>query len=228
MKKVMILSLGGSLIVPDQIDIKFLKKFKEVIKKNSKHYKFVVVCGGGSVARTYIHGLDDLGESIYAQGLMGIATTRLNAKFMTHLFGKEANEEIPQDMKHVETMLRKNEIVFCGALRYAPDETSDGTSAKLANYFGGEFINLTNVQGLYNKNPKKYKDAKFISKISWKDFFKLANKEKFKPGQHFVLDQSAAKIILEKRIKTYILGQDMKQLDNLLNGKKFVGTEIYG
>jgi len=228
MKKVVVLSLGGSLIVPEKLDVQFLNKFKEVIEKNSKNYRFVVVCGGGSVARTYINGLKESGKSEYFQGLAGIAVTRLNSRFMTYLFGKEANEGIPQDMKSVETLLNKNEIVFCGALRYAPHETSDGTAAKLANYFKTIFINLTNVDGLYTKNPKKFKDAKLIQKISWEEFNKMANKEKFKPGQHFVLDQSGSKIILQNKITTYILGQDMKQLDNLLKGKKFKGTVIFG
>lgn len=228
MKKVIVLSLGGSLIIPEEVNTKFLKKFKEVIEKNSNKYRFVVVCGGGSTARRYIQGLRENGKSELFQGMAGIAVTRLNARFMTYLFGREANKGIPHDMKHVEYLLNKNEIVFCGALRYAPHETSDGTAAKLASYFNSPFVNLTNVVGLYNKNPIKYKDAKFIPKITWRAFYSMANKTKFQPGQHFVLDQSASKVIMEKQIITYILGQDMKQLDNLLKGKKFKGTVIEG
>src|SRR3989344_1824627 len=228
MKKVVVLSLGGSLIIPDDANISFLKKFREVLEKNSKSYKFVVVCGGGSVARKYIQGLKEAGKNEMFQAMAGISTTRMNARFMTYLFGKDANEGIPHNMKHVASLLNRNDIVFCGALRYAPNETSDGTAAKLAAYFMCPFINLTNVQGLYNKNPSKFKDAKFIPEISWKDFHKMANKNKFQPGQHFVLDQSASKIIMEKKITTYILGQDLKQLDNLLKNKKFKGTVIFG
>ena len=228
MKRVMVLSLGGSLIIPDDANINFLKKFRKVLEKNSKSYKFVVVCGGGSVARKYIGGLKAAGKSQMFQSMAGISTTRMNARFMTYLFGKDANEGIPHNMKHVASLLNRNDIVFCGALRYAPNETSDGTAAKLAAYFMCPFINLTNVQGLYTKNPSKFKDAKFIPEISWKDFHKMANKTKFQPGQHFVLDQSASKIILEKKITTYILGQNMKQLNNLLKNKKFKGTVIFG
>jgi len=229
-KKVIIISLGGSLIVPNDIDTKFLKKFKQVLLKNTKKYKFIVVCGGGSVARKYISGLQN--ESLNAkakrfhQGLLGIASTRLNARFMTYFFGEDANKGIPHDMKEVKAMLRLYDVVFCGALRYALDETSDATSAKLANFFNTDFINLTNVPGLYNKNPKTHKNAKFISKISWKDFNSMAHAIKFTPGQHFVLDQTASKIILKHEIRTYILGKDMKQLENFLAGKHFKGTII--
>jgi len=146
---------------------------------------------------------------------------------MTYSFGEDANKGVPHDMKDVKNLLKIYDVVFCGALRYAKNETSDGTSAKLANYFRTIFINFTNVTGLYNKNPKKYKNTRLIREISWRDFNKMANKNKFKPGQHFVLDQTASKIILKNKIPTYIIGS-AKQLDNLLKEKKFIGTIIEG
>lgn len=228
MKKVIVISLGGSLIVPDSIDLKFLEKFRQVIKKHEASYKFVVVCGGGSVARKYIQALKEANKSEYLQSMAGISITRVNARFMSYLFGRDANEGIPHDMTQVKNLLKKNNIVFCGALRYADKETSDSTAAKLANFFGADFINLTNVQGLYTSNPITHKDAKFIPAISWNDFHKRANQIKFKPGQHFVLDQDAAGIIKEHKTKTYILGKNLSNLDNLLSGKKFTGTIISG
>jgi uridylate kinase len=131
-------------------------------------------------------------------------------------------------MKEVKNLLNKYGIVFCGALRYAKDETSDGTSAKLARFFKARFINLTNVKGLYTKNPKKYKNAKFIPRIGWKKFHKMATAQGFKPGQHFVLDQSASKIILKHRIPTSIIGTNLKELEKVLQKKEFKGTLIEG
>jgi len=227
-KKIIVLSLGGSLIVPNEIDIKLLKKFKEILKKHSESYKFVVVCGGGSIARKYIQALREVGESEYLQGMSGVAVTRLNARFMTYFFGRDANKGIPHSMDDVKNLLSKNNIVFCGALRYQKGETSDATSAKLARFFSSEFINLTKVPGLYDKDPTENKDAKFISRIKWSKFYEKATKIEYHPGQHFVLDQSSAKIIMKSKIKTYILGQDLKNLDNFLSKKKFEGTTISG
>jgi len=229
-KKVVVLSLGGSLIIPDDIDVNFLRKFKKTLLKNAKRYKFIVVCGGGSTAREYIKGLEKEGikKKEFHQGLLGIASTRLNARFMTYFFGEDANKGIPHDMKEVKGMLRYYDSVFCGALRYAKKETSDGTSAKLARYFDTIFINMTNVEGLYTKNPKKCKNAKFIPKISWREFKKKTDSLSFKPGQHFILDQQAAKIIEKQKIPTYILGKDLRQLEAVLRGKKFRGTLIKG
>ncbi|GBE19504.1 uridylate kinase [archaeon BMS3Abin17] len=225
-KKVIVLSLGGSLIIPDKVDIKFLKEFKRVIKKNTKKHKFIIVCGGGSVARKYISALRKLGINEKLQSLSGISATRMNARFMNYLFGNDMEKGIPHKIKYIKEYLKKQDVVFCGALEYKPQQTSDSTSAEIAKYFKTEFINLTNVQGLHDQNPLIHKNARFIPKISWKDFDKMANKSKFKPGQHFVLDQTASEIIMKNRITTYILGKNLNQLDQLLDNKKFKGTVI--
>ena len=225
-KQVIVLSLGGSLIIPDDVDIKFLKEFKKIILRNTKKHKFVVACGGGSIARKYIAALRETGANEKLQSFSGISATRMNARFMTYLFGRNPEEGIPHTTKAVANYLKKEDVVFCGALEYKPDQTSDSTAASLASKFKTIFINLTDVAGLYSKNPKKYKDAKFIQEITWKEFDEMASASKFQPGQHFVLDQSAAKIILKKKIPTYILGKNLKEFENVLRGKKFKGTVI--
>jgi len=227
-KEVIVMSLGGSLIIPEDIDTKFLKSFKKTILKNIKNYKFIIVCGGGSIARKYISALKNVGMDEKLQSFSGISATRMNARFMNYFFNKNPEYGIPHTTEEVSSYLKKHDVVFCGALEYKPKQTSDSTSAQLAKVFKTRFINLTNVLGLYSKNPKKDKDAKFIPEITWKEFDKLANVSKFQPGQHFVLDQTASKIILKNKISTYILGQDMKQLENVLNGKKFKGTIVNG
>jgi len=225
-KRVIVLSLGGSLIVPGEVDVVFLKKFREVIKKNEKKYKFIIVCGGGSIARTYINALRQDNKSEFLQSMAGITITRVNARFMTYFFGKDANEGIPHDMKDVENLLKKRNIVFCGALRYAPNQTSDATALKLASYFKTNFINLTNVKGLYDSNPFENKNAKFIPRATIEEFNKIVMAIPNKPGMHAPVDHIAMKIIRKNKIKTHILGKDVKQLDNLLNGKSFIGTII--
>jgi uridylate kinase len=225
-KQVIVLSLGGSLIIPNEIDLSYLLKLKKVLLKNSKKYKFVIVCGGGSIARTYISALKKAKISETLQSYSGISATRSNARFMNYLFNKDAKYGIPSTTETLEKYLKKQNIVFCGALEYKPNQTSDSTTATLAKHFKTVFINLTNIAGLYDKNPVEYKDAKFIPKITWKEFLQMANKIKYSPGQHFVLDQKAAKIICQNKIPTYIMGNNPKQLNNFLNNKSFTGTII--
>ncbi|MFH1917893.1 MAG: UMP kinase [Nanoarchaeota archaeon] len=227
-KRLIVLSLGGSLIIPEKVDVRFLKEFKKVINQNSKKYKFIIVCGGGSAARKYISALRESGANEQFQSFSGISATRMNARFMNYFFGINPEKGIPHKLREIKKYLRKQDFVFCGALEYKPKQTSDSTAAEIAKHFKADFINLTNVSGLHNKNPLEHKDAKFIPEISWGDFDKMANKLKFAPGQHFVLDQTASGIIMKNKITTYIIGKNIKQLDNLLKGKKFKGTIICG
>jgi uridylate kinase len=204
-----------------------LKKFKQVLEKHKRDYNFVIVCGGGSLARKYIKAIKKEGLSEFHQSLAGISATRSNARFVSHFFGFDSLHGVPHTVRTVGKYLKKQGIVFCGALEYKDDQTSDSVAAILAKKFKGEFVNLTNVKGLYTKDPNKYKDAKFISEISWKDFDEMVQKIKFKPGQHFVLDQGASKIIRKKKIPTHII-KDLNQLDKYLSWQKFVGTTIKG
>lgn len=228
MKEVVVLSLGGSLIVPEKVDPVWIEKFKELILRLKNKHKFVIVCGGGFVAREYITLLEKEHKSKKEQSIAGIAVTRMNARIMMQIFGDYANKELPMDMKQIKEALEKKDVVFCGALRYSPNQTSDSTAAKIANYLKTTFINITNVPGLYSDNPIKNKNAKFIPNISWKSFEKRALSLKYKPGQHFVLDQKASTIIRRNKIKTYIIGKDIKSLENLIKNKKFKGTTIEG
>lgn len=228
--KVMVISLGGSLIVPEKVDFKFLKSFKKTLKKHYKDWKFVIVCGGGSIARKYISLLEHNNKNSEKElSMAGIRITRMNALILMEIFGKkEANDKLPLDMREVKNNLHKNSVVICGALRYAPKSTSDGTAARLAHYLGAEFINMTNVKGLFTANPFTNKNARFIPHESWKDFDKRANAMKYHSGQHFVLDQKAATMIRQNKTKTYIIDADTRNIDKILKGKPFVGTLISG
>jgi len=223
---IIVLSLGGSLIIPDKVNYVYLKNFRKVINANKNKYRFVVVCGGGSLARKYISVLRTDKKNQEFQSYAGISSTRTNARFMNYFFGVDPDKGIPHRMKEVKNYLKKREIIFCGALEYHPNQTSDSTAAQIAKKLKAKFINLTNIKGLYTDNPLTNKKAKFISKINWQEFEKMANKSKFEPGQHFVLDQTAAKIIKENKIPTYIIGKDTKQLNNILKEKRFIGTTI--
>lgn len=228
MKKLTVISLGGSLIIPEKMNTALLIKFIKTLRKHYNTHKFVIVCGGGVIARKYISALKAEGKKQSELARAGIRATRTNAQLIMQMFGKEANDTLPTSMKQVKSNLQKNNVVICGALRFTPGSTSDGTAAKLAHYLNTKFINLTNVAGLYNKDPTKHKNARFIPSISWKEFEKMALKIKFKPGQNFVLDQQAAKVIKKHKIPTYLLGPELQNIQKVLEGKKFKGTLIEG
>ena len=226
--KVEVLSLGGSVIIPtytDKVDYGYLKSFKKLIE-SIKDKRFVIVTGGGATARKYMNALEQEGLDKKTQCLLGISVTRLNAAFMASFFDGMASQVIPRSLDEVKNLLLRNKVVFTGGLRYEEDNTSDGTAARIANYLHTHFINITDVDGLYTKDPRKHKDAKFISHISFDDFDRMAKKIVYQPGQHFVLDQHASAIIKRHKIRTTILGRDLGNIRKCLNDKDFKGTVI--
>ena len=78
----------------------------------------------------------------------------------------------------------------------------------------------------YNKDRRKFSDAKPINKISWREFQILVGKE-WIPGMNAPFDPVASKKASELGIKVVILkGDNLKNLDNYFKKKKFVGTII--
>ena len=222
------LSLGGSVIIPtytDQIDFEYLKKLKKLFA-GIKDKKFVIVVGGGSTSRKYMKALEQEGFDKKTQSVFGISVTRMNARFMATFFYGLASQSIPRSLSEVKNLLKHNKIVFTGGLRYEEDNTSDGTAARIANYLSTDFINITDVDGLYTKDPRKFKDAKLINHISFQDFDAMIKKILYHPGQHFVLDQHASTIIKRHKIRTIILGKNLGNIRECLNDKDFKGTVI--
>jgi len=223
-----VMSLGGSVIIPtytDQIDGEYLKKLKKLFA-GIKDKRFVIAVGGGATARKYMKALEQEGFDKKTQSVFGISVTRMNAKFMADFFYGLASQSIPRSLAEVKNLLKHNKIVFTGGLRYEEDNTSDGTAARIANYLNTNFINITDVDGLYTKDPRKFKDAKLINHISFEDFDKMVKQLTYHPGQHFVLDQHASAIIKRNKIRTTIIGKDIENIQRCLNDKDFKGTVI--
>ena len=98
-KRIIVLSLGGSLIIPDKVNVSYLRQFKKTILKNTGKYKFIIVCGGGGIARKYIFALKELGLNELFQSFSGIGATRMNARFMNYVFNINPQKGIPHTMK---------------------------------------------------------------------------------------------------------------------------------
>ena len=105
-KRVIVISLGGSLIIPDKVDVNYLKNFKKTILKHTNKYKFIIVCGGGSTARKYISALKENNINPRLQSLAGISATRINARFMNYFFNKDSEKGIPHTFRQLKKQLK--------------------------------------------------------------------------------------------------------------------------
>jgi uridylate kinase len=220
--KTVVISVGGSMINPETVNTRFLHDLKPIILRAARKHKIVIVTGGGFIARDYIHALK--GKSRKAQSEVGVAATRLNALLVAEYLGKKAL--VPTTKEQVKRLLRKDNIVVCGGLHTGKGTTSDGSTAEIAAYLKADaMINLTNVKGLYTKDPRKHLTARFIPKICHRHFKTMMDKVKEKPGQHFILDSTATRITRDNNI-TVIIMKGVTNLEHYLQGKEFSGTVI--
>ena len=220
-----IVSVGGSLIVPDQIDVIWLSSFKKLLEKYiKKDFKFIIICGGGKIARNYQQAARQLGE-LQSEDLdwLGIHSTRLNAHLLRTVFKNYANPRVIKDP--TKKLLFKERVLV--AAGWKPGCSTDYDAVLFSKNIGSKkLVNLSNIDYVYSKDPKKFKDAKPVEKISWKEFRKIVG-NKWNPGLSAPFDPIASsegeKLGLEVAIMN---GKNLKNLENYLQGKEFIGTIV--
>lgn len=227
MHKLKILSVGGSIIIPKTgFDIDFLKKFRQMILAEvKKGQKFILIIGGGSTARNYQTALKEtVKTSDIDLDWMGIEATIINANFVRLMFGDIAYKEvITNPNKKVKT--NKAIIVAAG---YKPGCSTDYDAVLFAKTYGAtEMLNLSNIEYVYDKDPKIFSDAKIIENIDWKTFRKEIVGEIWQPGKSAPFDPVASKAAEKLNLKVNILqGTNLPEVQKALGGKKFKGTVI--
>jgi len=224
-KQIYIISLGGSLINPGEVDIDFINKFHKLILELLKqNKKFILITGGGALARKYQFALKEIGEHASDKiDWMGIYATRLNAQLTRLMFGKQANKNVIED-PNIKVTFKENILIAGG---WMPGRSTDDDAVRLAKVYGAtSVINLSNIDYVYTKDPRKFKDAKKIENISWKDFRKIIG-DKWDPGKNVPFDPTAAKLAEKLKLKVVIAnGKNLSNLKNIISGKNFQGTTI--
>ncbi|MDD5086893.1 MAG: UMP kinase [Candidatus Nanoarchaeia archaeon] len=224
MEKIIVISLGGSIIVPNEINVEFLKGFKRLINDFvEKGNKAIIVCGGGNTARKYQSAAGKI-SNLRNDDLdwMGIHTTRLNAQLVKTLFLKNVHEVVIHNPN--DKIDFKEKILI--AAGWKPGWSTDYDAIRLAHNFNVKTVlNVSNVPYVYDKPPKENHDAKPIKNMSWKELRNLVG-DKWDPGLSAPFDPIAAKEGEKLGIKVIVLGTDLKNLENYLNGKEFNGTVI--
>jgi uridylate kinase len=219
-----IISLGGSIIVPNEIDVGFLKKFKDMINDFvSSGEKVVIVTGGGSTARKYQKALAEvIGQDQEAMDWVGISATHINAFLLKSIFNDVAETEIIEDPTQ-EIKFNKKVLLAAG---WKPGWSTDMDAVLLAeNLKADTVINVSNIDFVYDKDPNKFDDAKKIEKTSWDGLLEIIGTE-WKPGLNAPFDPIAAKKAKELGIKAFIVGKNIENLSNVLKDKEFIGTKI--
>ena len=217
--KTIVISLGGSLIVPDEIDVSFLRQFKDLIL-SFKGYRFAIYCGGGSIARKYQKALGEIVDDKESLDWVGIAATYLNAFLVKCVFGENAGAIIGDPTLKVKS--NKRILIAAG---WKPGWSTDYDAVLLAKNLKADMvINMTNVDYVYDKDPKLL-GAKPLKKVSFKDIKKIIDCE-WKPGLNMPFDPVAVREAEKLDIRVIICGRSIDNLRNVIEDKNFKGTTI--
>lgn len=223
-----LLSLGGSLIVPGEVDTDFVRQFRELIVEHvEKGCSFILVTGGGQTARRYIKAAGEVADiNDEDKDWIGIHATRMNAHFLRTVFREWAHPRINTNPHDLEDFYLAKEPILVAA-GWRPGFSTDYVSVVLAEYLDFDSVaNLSNTDGVYDKDPKKYADATRFDAISWSDFQKLVG-ETWTPGMNAPFDPIASKLAAEEGKSVAVLnGTDIENLRKYLDGNEYVGTII--
>ncbi len=218
-----VISVGGSVFIGEKPLADKISDFCSAINSLGE-FRFVIVVGGGKTCRNYNEAAKSLGANNFELDTLGIATTRLNARLFTYKIEK-AHKKVITDFSEVDEIVNEGRIPVLGGM--AEGQTTDAVAALVAEKLGFEFINLSNVDGIYDSDPKENEEAVLFKEISFNDMNFLVREKLLVPGQHLFVDPQAASILSRSKIKSYFLnGDHLENFKNCLRGQEYKGTLV--
>ena len=225
-KRILLKISGESLMGESNygLDISTAKFISKEIKKIYKeNYQICLIIGGGNIYRGIKGAAEGIDRS--TSDYMGMLATIMNALSMQSIL---ETAKVPTRVQSAISMsqiaepyirrkairhLEKNRIVIFAAGTGNPFFSTDTAAALRASEMNcSMIIKATKVDGIYDKDPVKFKDAKFYEKISYTKV--LGNDLK-------VMDSTA--ISLAKESKIPILITNINKENSVLNAINGIG-----
>ena len=225
MEKVVI-SLGGSVLVPGEEDARFLRDLIGLLRDVSRRVRLFAVTGGGRVSRYYIETGRALGVPERRLDELGIGITRMNARLLGAALKGLANREPATSYAEAARLARRHPVVLMAGTR--PGHTTDRVSASLARFVGaGRIVNATSVDGVYTADPRRDPDARRLDRITFEELVRLTGEGHRAAGPNMVFDPVAARILARDRIPLSVVrGRDLRALEAAVLGRPFEGTLV--
>lgn len=228
-QETIVMSVGGSLIVPDAIDTQFLSSLKKLIEKqtSTSGRRFIIITGGGKTARRYADSAKAVSD-LNNEDLdwLGIHATRLNAHLVRTIFRDIAHPVIVTNPDDVLDIPNTAKLII--AAGYRPGSSTDLRAIQIANLVHAKkVINLSNIEYVYTADPRIDPTAVTIEDITWEEFRKLIPAQ-WDPGLSSPFDPVAAKEAQATDIEVACIdGANITSLEAYLDGLPFVGTRIH-
>jgi len=220
-----VLRIGGS-VVASPINTELIGKYATLLETLKKQgHEVAVVVGGGSLAREFISIAKNLGLDEQAQDEIAISVSRVFAQLFLKKLGKLSCSNVPSTVDEAADCLDKEKISVMGGLR--PGMTTDTVAALIAERVNADLlVKGTDQDGVYNKDPKKHRDAVKLDQLSFDDLANVFSESKHKAGIHQIIDPEAVKILKRKRMRLVVVnGFAPENILAAINGES-VGTVI--
>lgn len=221
-----VFSYGGSILAPQDEDEDFVGEVAGLLSGLAGEHELAVVVGGGVPARKAIAKARKEGVSSPARlDWVGIRETRRNAGKLIKALGDAAQASIAESVMQAGESFGEGILVMGGT---EPGHSTDAVAALLADWIEADLIvNASNIDYIYDRNPKEYDDAKPLESITAKKLVEMVAQMASGAGEYALIDLLAAKIIQRTGIKTIVLdGRDLENIRNAVEGKEFRGTVI--
>lgn len=221
-----VLSLGGSIVVPDAIDAEYLRAFKDFIHRRiAQGDRFILTVGGGKTARNYQAAAERVsGVDSEERDWLGIHATRLNAHLLRTIFKEQCHPIIAKDFDVALPDFSEPILVGAG---WKPGWSTDYIAVLLAErYQSKSVLNLSNIDHVYAEDPRVNPDAQRFDRIGWAEFRKIVGDE-WTPGLSAPFNPIASRKAEALKLSVAILnGRNIENIEHYLEGSAFVGTVI--
>ncbi len=224
-----VLSVGGSVLFTGTDDARYFGALADTLKRVGERVPLVVTTGGGRTAREYIRLGRDLGLTEVELDEVGIDVTRLHARLLAARIGPPCPSRPPETVAEAARELRQASPVVLGGTE--PGHTTDAVAALIAvRVRASRLVNATDVDGVYEADPRSNPKARRLDAMSWDGFRALV--EATAPtgaGQNFLFDRVGAAVLARAKLPLYIVhGRDLSNLEAALDGRPFRGSRIGG
>jgi uridylate kinase len=220
-----VLRIGGS-VVASPVNTELIGKYVDLLRTlKEQGHEVAVVVGGGSLAREFIAVARNLGLDERAQDEIAISVSRIFAQLFLKKLGKMSCSAVPLTIDEAADCLSEGKILIMGGLR--PGMTTDTVAALVAERINADLlVKGTDQDGIYNKDPRTYRDAVKLDHLSFDDLANVFSEDKHKAGIHQIIDPEAVKILKRKRARLVVVSGFLPE--NILAAVegKSVGTVI--
>jgi uridylate kinase len=210
-------------------DIEYLRQLATLLRGEGRTMPLAVTVGGGRTAREYIGLGRSMGLTEVELDEIGIDVTRLHARLLAAAVGGGTAGRVPTSVREAVHDLHRVSPVLLGGTE--PGHTTDGVAALLAvRLRAARVVNATDVDGVYERDPRSHPKARRLEALSWEDFRALVQRSTSGgAGQNFLFDRLGADLLARAGIPLFMVaGRDLADLGAAIRGAPFHGSRIGG